>query len=204
MAGSGSAPASDLPRVESSTRGQHVGFVGDSFSVGERASSPDRRWTSVLARAYGWVEHNVAVSGMGYVAGHDRQQDYPAQVARLRSASPSLVIVSGGWNDVAQGFQQARIVAGVRSTLTACSRVVPKARVIVLAPVGAASEPPAALRSLSAAMGGVVTGAGAQFVDLRMPLTGHPEWISDDDLHPNDAGYAALARISSAKLRSIV
>lgn len=177
-----------------------IGFVGDSFSFGTGASTPARRWTTRLCGAERWNEANVAIPGMGYVAG-GRTQAYAGQVAALAPHRPDVVVISGGWNDVAHGFSTARVLAGLSETLTATKRLIPRARVVVIAPVGPATAPPAGLLALRDAARGVVERAGATYVDLDFPLTGRPEWISGDGLHPNDAGYARLAELTAPALR---
>ncbi|AIF41343.1 hypothetical protein HX89_10785 [Dermacoccus nishinomiyaensis] len=88
-----SAPVADAPSPSLSGR-PVVAFVGDSYSAGSEASSPDKRWTTVLSAERGWNEINVAVSGMGYDVGRPTQH-YASQVAepqrrsRARSSSPA-------------------------------------------------------------------------------------------------------------------
>ena len=78
---------------------------------------------------------------------------------------------------------------------------VPEARVVVIAPIGPASSPPPDLVRLRDAAAPVVRSSGATWLDLDFPLTGHPEWISPDGLHPNDAGYKRLAELTNARLK---
>lgn len=98
-----------------------VAFVGDSYSAGSEASSPDKRWTTVLSAERGWNEINVAVPGMGYDVGRPTQH-YASQVARAAASKPGTVIISGRWNDVARGVPTATIVEGLRETLAAVKK----------------------------------------------------------------------------------
>lgn len=177
-----------------------VGFVGDSFSFGTGASTSALRWTSRVCVAERWNEVDVAIPGMGYVTG-GRTRSYVAQMATLAPHRPSMIVVSGGWNDVAHGYPTARIVEALRATLDAAARSMPTARVVVIAPLGGAKAPPAALMRLRDALEPVVRATGAAYVDLDFVLTGHPEWVSTDGLHPNDAGHARLADLSAPSLR---
>ena len=95
----------------------------------------------------------------------------------------------------------ATIVEGLRETLAAVKKHVPEARVVVIAPIGPASSPPRDLVRLRDAAAPVVRSSGATWLDLDFPLTGHPEWISPDGLHPNDAGYKRLAELTNARLK---
>lgn len=194
--------ASDGPQAEVSPHGDRgrVGFVGDSYSFGAAASWPSKRWTSVLCSRLGVTEVNVAVPGMGYVAGRPTR-DYAAQVAVLAAQRPDVVVISGGWNDVAHRFSTDKILDGLTGTLASTKRLMPSAKVVVVAPVGPASKPPSALVTLRDRARSVVEKAGATYVDLDFPLTGHPEWISPDGLHPNDAGYARLAALTTPAVK---
>lgn len=195
----------DAPAAEVTAHGDgaRVGFVGDSFSYGTAASAPAKRWTSVLSAALGVTEVNVAIPGMGYLAG-GRTKNYVAQLHVLAPQRPDVVVISGGWNDVAHGFAAARILSGLSDALSTSRRLMPDARVVVVAPVGAAKAPPSALMTLRDEARPVVERAGATYVDLNFPLTGHPEWISPDGLHPNDAGYARLAALTIPAVRDAV
>ena len=115
-----SAPVADAPSPSLSGR-PVVAFVGDSYSAGSEASSPDKRWTTVLSAERGWNEINVAVPGMGYDVGRPTQH-YASQVARAAASKPGTVIISGGWNDVARGVPTATIVEGLRETLAAVKK----------------------------------------------------------------------------------
>lgn len=194
-----SAPVADAPSPSLSGR-PVVAFVGDSYSAGSEASSPDKRWTTVLSAERGWNEINVAVPGMGYDVGRPTQH-YASQVARAAASKPGAVIISGGWNDVARGVPTATIVEGLRETLAAVKKHVPEARVVVIAPIGPASSPPPDLVRLRDAAAPVMRSSGATWLDLDFPLTGHREWISPDGLHPNDAGYKRLAELTNARLK---
>lgn len=142
---------------------------------------------------------------MGYVAGQDSGHDYPNQIRPLAAShdnEPGLVIVSGGWNDVAHKEAIPDIVSGADHTLATIRLVWPDARIVVLSPVGSAAPPPPELSKLGQALQPVITRHGATYLDLKMPLSGHPEWISPDGLHPNDAGYARLAQVTATALKN--
>lgn len=179
-----------------------VAFVGDSYSWGAAASSASKRWTSLVCASKHWNEENVAIPGMGYVAGAPTK-DYAAQMHRVAASHPSLIVMSGGWNDVAHRYPVTKIVDGLRHALDVAKREMPGVPVVVIAPIGPDKPPPTDLVKLRDAARSVVTNAGAQYVDLDFPLTGHPEWISPDGLHPNDAGYAHLAEITAPKLPAV-
>ena len=206
---------SDAPRNSSSTTstshaksalaptGQTVAFVGDSFSVGVGASAQDNRWTSIICDTFGWTERNVAVSGRGYVAGADDHTDYASQLASLAGDPPAAVIISGGWNDLAQGHTVEDTTQAAKTLLAQAKSNLPKTRVVVIAPLAPASGPPENLKRLSSTIGAAAKQAGVAYIDLGMPATGHSDWISPDGLHPNDTGYASIARMVTAQLQQL-
>jgi acyl-CoA thioesterase I len=71
--------------------------------------------------------------------------------------------------------------------------LLPKARIVAIRPFFWATAAPARLDVLAAVIRTAVTSVGGTYLDIGSPLTGKPEDMSADQVHPNDAGYAALA-----------
>ena len=44
-----------------------VAFYGDSYTRGAEASSPDKRWSTIVCRDQGWREFNPSHDGLGFI-----------------------------------------------------------------------------------------------------------------------------------------
>jgi len=191
-------PTPYVPKVA-----QVAGFLGDSFAAGDGLADRAGRWTALLAAKKGWKEVNAGSGGTGYetggnISGH---VPYTARIADLVAQKPTVVVVSGGGNDMGQYHRDpASVQAAVKATYAQLRSALPDARII-----GISSDPgtkmfdPAAAE-LDAFIAATVRGVGGEYVDLKRPLEGHPEWIQADGIHPNVAGHAALADLTAAAI----
>lgn len=176
-------------------------FVGDSYTAGAGASE-GKRWTTVAAEEMGWVEQNVSAGGTGYATaltgdvaqqgcGADRCPSYPELVdAAARQYDPDVVVLAGGRNDLGPADRAAK---GVRRVLDDAADRFPDAEILFVTPVWDDDAPPPDFDAMRSAMTRAATAWGAEVIDVGDPLLGHPEWVAEDGVHPNDAGHAALA-----------
>lgn len=184
-----------------------VAFIGDSYTAGAGATSADARWSTLVSESQGWEELNLANGGTGYataVEGENAQsacaKDYCPQYTEVipaaAEASPAVVIVSGGRNDVGQNIDYASIASfylDLRGTL-------PDAEIYAVSPVWDARETPAELPLIADAIRDAVTAVGGTYVDIGQPFAGEPQLITEDDVHPNDDGHETLASVIIAAL----
>ena len=75
-------------------------FYGDSYTRGTGATSPERRWSTIICAERGWYEFNPSVDGLGYVSnrGFAPGGDLVDQIID-RDPAPDIVIVTMGLND---------------------------------------------------------------------------------------------------------
>ena len=83
-------------------------FFGASTVAGDGASSPEKRFTSVMCRALGWEEINLGVGGSTMVGRDDKgmiidEESGIGRVPDILHATPNLVVILYGANDFAQG-----------------------------------------------------------------------------------------------------
>jgi lysophospholipase L1-like esterase len=184
------------------SEGAVVAFYGDSYTFGEQASSPAARWSSLLCEQQGWAEENASVNGLGFVANRAGTDAVQAVI----DADPDLIIVTMGLNDtfIAEA-QFDELTAAIHDDLARFRAEAPLARLVVVEPfwIPAPVSPGFALvaDAVKAATAEVhaeyIAGAGDW-------LTDHPEWRADDQYqHPNDAGYAELARRMTIELEKL-
>lgn len=183
-----------------------VGFLGDSYTVGDGATSRPKRWTSLLSVKRGWVETNAGYGGTGYgtagrlAGGKPYSARVPQVTATVAKAAKPILIVSGGRNDFTEGTPEAEIEAGITKTFTELRKAAPKARIIALSPLWDDDAAPEELAIIGEQVKAAVTRVGGQYVDVGQPLANRPGLLDRDGVHPNDQGYAALAAAVDAKL----
>lgn len=183
-----------------------VGFLGDSYTAGDGATSKAVRWTTLLSAKRGWAETNAGFGGTGYgTAGRlAGGQPYDARVAQattgVADAAHPIIIVSGGRNDLSEKTAAAEIAAGVTGTFTDLRKAAPKAKIVALSPLWDDDKAPVGLDAIGQEVRAAVESVGGQYVDLGQPLAGRADLIGPDGVHPNDAGYAYLAEKIDAAL----
>ena len=150
----------------------------------------------------GWSEVNLGQGGTGYssaVTGSGAQNacglslcpSYDGMIAAAATAKPRIVVVSGGRNEASH--DPALIVAGISKFFSDLHAALPDAKIYATSPLWDATPPPAALRLIAQSVRDSVTAAGGTYLDIGQPLTGKPDLIIPDGIHPNDAGHAAIA-----------
>ena len=181
-----------------------VAFYGDSYTLGTGASDPSLRWSSIICAERGWQEFNPSVNGLGFVNNRatDGEGDLPALVI---ANDPGIVVITMGLND---NFSYDRAANQIRLRITEdftrLATALPDARFIVVEPFWYTDERP---ESVEIIIGWVKDAAAAIEADY-IPgasrwIEGHPEWMASDRLHPNDDGYAELARRMDAALAEL-
>lgn len=191
------APAGDGPLVA---------FYGDSYTLGTGASDPAERWSTVVSEERGWREFNPSVNGLGFVNHRDRFGDGSGDLPSLIIAErPDIVFVTMGLND-AFSFDAAadRIHEQITTDLQRLRDALPEARFIVVEPFWYTDERPQSIETIIGWVADAAQGIGADTVPGASHwIEGHPEWMAADGLHPNDEGYAEMARRMDAELERL-
>lgn len=178
-----------------------VVFIGDSYAQGTGASAPNNRWTTKLSFALGWTEHNLARGGTGYLVsptdpksacGLDYCPSYAEMIPEAVKEKPNVIVVSGGRNDIGAG--NAQFSDAATDFYTKLRAALPDARIITLDPLWDASKPPGQLAAYSDSVRAAVTAVKGEYIDIKQPLNGHPDWVIADGVHPSDSGHDAIYR----------
>lgn len=169
-----------------------VAFLGDSYTVGARATEAER-WSSRVSAELGWAERNFGIADTGYfvVGAMANGNLYRDRIAAIAAENPATVIVSGGRNDLWN--DQDDIDAAIRQTFQELRAALPNAQIIAVNPWWDSTEPPRQLADIGTTVQASVEEVGGRYLDAGQPLVGHPEWIHEDLVHPIAPGYAALA-----------
>jgi lysophospholipase L1-like esterase len=181
-----------------------VAFYGDSYTLGTGASEPSLRWSSIICAERGWQEFNPSVNGLGFVNNRatDGEGDLPALVI---ANNPGIVFITMGLND---NFSYDRASNQIRLRITEdftrLATALPDARFIVVEPFWYTDQRPESVEVIIGWVRDAAAAIGADYIPGASHwIEGHPEWMASDGLHPNDAGYAAMAARMDAELTKL-
>lgn len=179
-------------------------FVGDSYTVGQGASSPEARWSTLVAEEMGWQELNVADGGTGFVTRRPELErlNYPEQLKSVKRNSVDVVVIAGGQND----FKSLRknptaVFDGVANTYALAARRFPDAEIIS---VGPSTPWVVALeaRALDSAVRAAAADNGATYISLLDPNIVEGKLVNKDGIHTTDAGNTQIAERVLATLQA--
>lgn len=193
---SGSPSPTPSPVSTAIPEGARVAFYGDSYTVGFGATDPSRRWSTLVSAHRGWIELNDAQGGLGFLL--NRPSFGPGdRVDQIIAQKPDAVVVMLGLNDVLGGYgDDARVKERIDSDLSRLAAGLGEAPLIVLEPMWFKAERPPGLQVEIDWVAQEARAVGARYIPGSSFWLddGRAEWMYWDGLHPNDAGYAELAR----------
>ena len=171
---------------------------------------PANRWVDIVAKANGYEAVNLGRGGTGYFAASDIDGcglEFCANyLTMVESIDPStdVVIVAGGQNDVVQFTANPQSVTdAIQATYTALRVALPDAEIIAVGPSTPGAISPE-MGAFDQAVRTSAANAGARYVSMLAPPVLSPELLSDDGVHPNDAGHAAIAAQYLASIPPVV
>jgi lysophospholipase L1-like esterase len=190
--------------------------LGDSLAYGTGASSPRNGYAyrvfSEIKKTHPQSTYtNLAVPGATSV------DVLRYQVPKLHRADASLVLLTVGSNDAFVYRDVAKFTKDYRRLLVAIRAAAPRARIVATGMPNASesSHVPDFARTIVATMCAMQNEAiakessaqGARVVDLyaltsRMKKSDRSRFLSHDDLHPSDAGYAEIANAALPVVRA--
>jgi lysophospholipase L1-like esterase len=181
-------------------------FYGDSYTRGTGATSPDRRWSTIICAERGWYEFNPSVDGLGFVnnRGLALGGDLVDQIVD-HDPPPDIVIVTMGLNDnFSMPHRADDIETAIGADLERLREELPDARLVVVEPFWYTDDRPASVEQIIDWVEDAAERVGADYIDgASRWLEGHPEWMADDIIHPNDDGYAEIARRMDEELEQL-
>ncbi|MHB1235768.1 MAG: SGNH/GDSL hydrolase family protein, partial [Microbacteriaceae bacterium] len=120
----------------------------------------------------------------------DCGEDFAGVAAAAAGLQPDVVIVSGSSNDF--GTDNNLLLKTTVATLKQIRTEFPKARIIGLSTTWGDIPEPDEISIIDSQMKEALAEVGGTFVDAGQPLSGHPELMQDDHIHPNQAGQVTL------------
>jgi lysophospholipase L1-like esterase len=180
-----------------------VAFYGDSYTLGTGSSDPSQRWSTIICAQRGWREFNPSVNGLGFV--RNRAAVGVDEPSMIVAEHPDIVFITMGLNDnfaYATGDDApTRIHHAIVGDLAGLKEQLPDARFIVVEPFWYTDERPHSLAVISGWVKAEAAVIGADYISGASHwIEHHPEWMADDGLHPNDAGYSQIAARMDAAL----
>ena len=189
-------------------------FFGASTVEGIGASSPEKRFSTLVCRALGWDETNLGIGGTSMTGRDDKgmvidEESGIGRIPDILHADPSWVVILYGANDFASGkplgnpeqFQQGTFYWDYDTALRGLIENLPDAQIILMTLVYRAdSDTPNALgltlenyndsvRRLAARYSLKIADAG-----VSAGINSHNfAQLSVDDAHLNDDGHQRLA-----------
>ena len=197
-------------------------FFGASSVEGAGASSPERRFSTIVCRTLGWEEVNLGLGGTT-VTGRDDTGQVVAldsgigRVPEVLEAEPDVVFILHGANDFAQScplgeprlFRQGTFLWDYDTMLRGLlDGLEPDQITVSTCQYRADAETPNALGLTLADYNRIIREAGERYGLCTLDAyadsgLGPRNWaqFSADDAHLNDAGYEFLAAFFTESLR---
>jgi lysophospholipase L1-like esterase len=171
--------------------GASVAFYGDSYTLGTGASSEQHRWSTIVSKTRNWEEINPSVNGLGFFANRGGL-DLPGAII---ATDPDIVFITMGLNDnFLYDTDADAIHAQLDTDIDRLASELPDARLIVVEPFWYTDYRPDSVEVIIGWVKDAATRVDADYIPgASRWIEGHPEWMAADLLHPNDAGYAAMA-----------
>jgi lysophospholipase L1-like esterase len=184
--------------------GPLAAFYGDSYTAGTMASSPAKRWSTIVSRDHGWREFNPSHNGLGFIRNRTLfgAGDLPDLIIKQH---PDIGIITLGLNDHFDFPESADAIhTQIGADFTRLKHGLPHARIVVVEPFWYTDDRPRSVDIIS----GWVKVAAAEIHADYIPgashwIEHHPEWMASDGLHPNDVGYAQIAKRMDAALAKL-
>ena len=162
-------------------------FLGDSVTTGWRAlSHPRNRWTSLVCEHQRWREVNLAADGLGFFA---------RRGGHLPGGQPDVVTISLGLNDAAFLPSQRELVEqAIDHDLTFFSTRL-RGTPVIVAPYFPSLEIGPRFQAIHRLVHEGATSLGLSSTDaLTTAINGDEDRLAIDQIHPDDAGHAQMAR----------
>lgn len=184
------------------TGGARVAFYGDSYTLGTGASGVEKRWSTIICQDRGWNEFNPSENGLGFVNNRVAFADLPELVI---SNKPDIVFITMGLNDnFSFDYYPDEIQRAITADFSRLTTALPEARFIVVEPFWYTDQRPDSVETIIGWVKEAAGEIGADYIPGASHwIEGHPEWMARDGLHPNDEGYAEMARRMDAELSKI-
>lgn len=211
LLGSGCAASTTTPAASRPESALSIAVMGASDAWGIGTRDPDRlNWPAQLAADLPASTHLINLGEPGVTLAEARRSELPVVLGER----PDVVVIWLAVNDIIRNVPLSAYSSELRQTLTAIHEQSPQTPIFVgnvpdLTQIPYFSDwDRAALRAevntWNIAIAQACAMLGATLVDIYRAWGqpgDHPDYVSDDGLHPSDQGAAALASVFSVVIR---
>jgi peptidoglycan/LPS O-acetylase OafA/YrhL/lysophospholipase L1-like esterase len=194
------SPSTSVPSTQN---GPKVVFIGASITAGWWAKYKNG-WVKQSAQKLHWQAINLAKPGTGFTKDSRNGlcskitcKSIPKQAVKAILLQPDAVVIAGGYNDCKSALRDPVATrSAIKATYEALRAGLPNTPLIALSVVGNQSFTvrPCSVK-MNAWMAESAKANGFYFVpDVSTWLSGHPEYMFRDNVHPNTAGHTLIAR----------
>lgn len=180
--------------------GSVVAFYGDSITSGSGASSPSRRWSTLLCAEREWIEMNPSVPGMGFVQSRG-DTDLPTTIIEAR---PDAILVTLGLDDqLLVDTIPDRVRTAISNDLHDLRSGVPDAQLLIAMPMTVYETLPSQLITLQRWLRTSAAAVSAPVIETAAWMRGRTD-LTIDGTHFNDAGQLRIARLMDPAIQSAI
>lgn len=187
------ATAAPTPAATPAPATLQVLTIGDSIMRGYGLNQSEA-WPELISAQTGWQLSNLACDGAGFLTVGSPTECGSTFVEVSRSAAdlnPDIIIIEGSSNDFGQSNPELQ--EATDTALQLLRSEFPGAEIIGLSTVWSETTPPDQLATINSQVQQAVAAVGGTYLDIGQPMSGHPELMQDDDVHPTAAGQEILA-----------
>ena len=167
--------------------------IGDSIMKGLGVET-NQAWPELISQQNGWTLTTLACNGAGFLAigvADDCGSNFPSIVQTASSLHPDLVIIEGSSNDF--GMSKSALLESTVGAASTLHAQFPQAKIVGLSAVWGDTTVPDEIAEIDSQVQQAMTQVGGTYLDFGQPLSGHPELMQSDDVHPTAAGQQVLA-----------
>ncbi len=178
-----------------------IAVIGDSYTSGSDEGGagtkgwPTRVWRSLAHQGIAVTPTVAAEPGAGYGTRGDRGSLFEDLTVRAVKPNDVLVVFFGSHNDL-HVDDLTRLSVVMYGTLRLARQIARSAKFLVIGPAWPNADPPLAIRRIRDVLSYQAKLAKANFVDPLAArwFAGTSDLISEDGIHPTDAGHAYMAQ----------
>lgn len=178
--------------------------LGDSYTYGTSASQQSFNDFRITCDNLGFIGLADGIGGTGWTSTGSKQpqERIKAKLTTL-SKDPDYVFLAMAYNDAGGNMTLAE--TNFRESVALVRQIKPKAKIIVIGtatPVGGTAN----LQNITNVIRGAAQDLGLPYVDMYDVVNARNSavYTSNDNTHPNDAGYNFRAYNLTEKLRSVI
>ena len=167
--------------------------IGDSIMKGLGVET-NQAWPELISQQDGWSLTTLACNGAGFLAigvADDCGSNFSSIVQTAGSLRPDLVIIEGSSNDF--GMSNSSLLESTVGAVSALHAQFPQAKIVGLSAVWGDTTVPDEIAEIDSQVQQAMTQVGGTYLNVGQPLSGHPELMQSDDVHPTAAGQQVLA-----------